>query len=68
MGAAMLAAVAEGIYSSLDEAASHVVSFSNHFEPDPKTQAVYAESYSIYREVYAALDPIFTKRRLDECN
>jgi len=66
-GAAMLAGVAEGVYSSLDEAASRMVAFANCYEPRPKAHLVYQESYATYREVYAALDPIFTNRRQDEC-
>jgi xylulokinase len=66
-GAAMLAGVAEGVYYSLDEAASQLVTFAGCYEPRPEAQAIYEESYAAYREVYAALDPIFTHRGHNEC-
>jgi xylulokinase len=66
-GAAMLAGVAEGVYYSLDEAASQLVTFAECYEPRPDAQAIYEESYAAYREVYAALDPIFTHRGHNEC-
>lgn len=66
-GAAMLAGVAAGLYSSVDEIASQLVTFAGCYEPRPEAQAIYEESYRTYREVYAALDPIFTSRRQREC-
>jgi xylulokinase len=66
-GAAMLAGVAEGIFSSIDEAASQLVTFAACYEPRPEAQTIYEESYATYQEVYAALDPIFTHRRQHEC-
>ncbi len=66
-GAAMLAGVAEGIYSSLDEAALQLVAFAGCYEPRPEVRAIYEESYATYREVYAALDPVFGNWRHREC-
>jgi sugar (pentulose or hexulose) kinase len=63
----MLAGVAEGVYSSVDEAASQLVTFAGCYEPRLEAQASYEESYATYREVYAALDPIFTNRREHAC-
>jgi xylulokinase len=59
-GAAMLAAVGAGMYSSVREAGlamsePRVV----RIEPDPSTTAVYDELHGRYRELYAALRPLF---------
>ncbi|MEW6635490.1 MAG: FGGY family carbohydrate kinase [Actinomycetota bacterium] len=59
IGAAMLAAVAEGIYASLDEAAESLVEFGASYEPNPGNGEVYDEAYKLYREVYVALEPVF---------
>jgi xylulokinase len=67
-GAAMLAGAAVGVFSSRDEAASRNVAFADSFEPRQAAQDMYDESYLTYREVYAALDPVFTRTRRNECN
>ena len=61
LGAAALAATAEGTFASLDEAAARLVKFSGCYEPCARQTAVYQESYAMYRRLYAALDPIFPR-------
>jgi xylulokinase len=65
LGAAFLALVGIGAYSSLSEASDHIVQIRERIEPDPSTQSAYADAYARYRETYFALLPIFeeTARR-----
>jgi xylulokinase len=59
-GAAMLAAVGAGMYASVREA-GHEMSAPRvrRFEPNPEHTAVYADLHGRYRELYAALRPLF---------
>jgi xylulokinase len=61
-GAAMLAGVAEGVYSSLDEASGRLVEFGAAYEPDPTKKGAYDEAYGLYRAAYAALEPVFDRK------
>ena len=65
LGAAFLALVGIGAYSSLSEASDHIVQLRERIDPDPSTQSAYADAYARYRETYFALLPIFeeTARR-----
>jgi len=65
LGAAFLALVGIGAYSSLSEASDHIVQIREQIDPDPSTQAAYEDAYARYRETYFALLPIFeeTARR-----
>jgi xylulokinase len=65
LGAAFLALVGLGAYSSLSEASDHIVQIRERIDPDPSTQAAYADAYARYRDTYFALLPIFeeTARR-----
>jgi xylulokinase len=59
-GAAILAAVASGVHGSVAEATSAFVSFEpEEHAPDPSDNEAYDEAYRRYREVYAALRPVF---------
>jgi xylulokinase len=59
-GAAMLAAVGAGMYDTVREA-GHEMSAPrvDRIEPDPATTAVYDDLHGRYRELYAALRPLF---------
>ncbi len=59
MGGAMLAAVACGAYSSVEEIASKFVKIVDTIEPDPQIAAKYEERYAQFKEIYPALKPIF---------
>jgi xylulokinase len=65
LGAAFLALVGIGAYSSLPEASDHIVEIRERIDPDPSAQSAYAEAYARYRDTYFALLPIFeeTARR-----
>jgi xylulokinase len=59
-GAAILAAVASGLHSSVAEATRTFVSYEpDEHEPDPAAKEVYDQTYRRYRDVYAALRPVF---------
>jgi xylulokinase len=59
-GAAVLAAVAAGLYERVPEAASAFVDFEpSEQEPDPASRAAYDDAYARYRDTYFALRPVF---------
>jgi xylulokinase len=55
LGSAILAGVAAGVFSSVEEAAKAMVVMEDTFEPDPRLRPVYEESYAKYRELYGRL-------------
>ena len=59
LGAAFLALVGIGAYSTLSEASEHIVHIREQYDPDPSTQSIYAEAYARYRQTYFALLPVF---------
>jgi xylulokinase len=59
LGAAMLALVGVGAFKSLAEVSAHIVRIVNCFEPQAKTQSTYESLYSLYRETYFTLLPVF---------
>jgi xylulokinase len=59
-GAAILAAVAAGVHPTISEATSAFVSYEpEEVRPRPEAREAYEESYRRYRDVYAALRPVF---------
>jgi xylulokinase len=59
-GAAILAAVGSKLHPNIAEAVEAFVSFRpEHHEPDPEARPAYDAAYRRYREVYAALKPVF---------
>ncbi len=59
MGGAMLAAVAAGEYSSVQEIADKFVEVVDTVEPDSVLSAKYDVKYSQFKEIYPALKPVF---------
>ena len=59
MGGAMLAAVACGEYSSVEEIAAKVVKIVDTVEPDPELVAKYDARYAQFKEIYPACKPLF---------
>ncbi|MBL8055735.1 MAG: hypothetical protein JNK29_03510, partial [Anaerolineales bacterium] len=59
LGAGMLALIGTGAYPTLTAASAAVVHIVDRFEPRPAQQAVYAQTYALYRAAYAALLPTF---------
>jgi xylulokinase len=59
-GAAILAAVGAGLYTSVADAVAAFVAYRpDEHVPDPEAQEVYDEAYRCYRDVYFALKPVF---------
>lgn len=64
LGAVMIAAVAAGTFTTLDEAAAALVRLDEHvYEPDPRTRAAYVDAYGTYRALYDAVEPLFDRAR-----
>ena len=63
LGAAMLAAVACGEYSSVEEAASKIVKVVDTVEPDPELAARYEKQYQKFRKIYPAYRELFKELR-----
>ena len=59
MGGAMLAAVANGEYASVEEIAAKVVKIIDTVEPDPELVAKYEARYQQFKEIYPACKPLF---------
>lgn len=59
LGAAILAGVGTGRYSSASEAAREMVEVADTFEPSKVTAEVYDETYETYKQTYDALCPVF---------
>ncbi len=55
MGGAILAAVAAGEYSSVEEAAGRIVKMEGTIHPDPEVAKRYEEKYQRYRKLYPLL-------------
>jgi xylulokinase len=61
-GAAILAAVGAGVYSSVADAVEAFVAFRpEEHHPNPETGDAYKEAYGLYRDVYFALKPVFDR-------
>jgi xylulokinase len=59
-GAAILAAVASGLHPTVAEATRTFVSYEpEEHRPDPSAKEAYDQAYRRYRDVYAALRPVF---------
>lgn len=55
LGAAMLAGVACGVFSSIDQAAEQCVKVKSCYEPEPGRAMRYREKYEVYRDIYPTL-------------
>lgn len=60
-GAAILAAVGCGVYSSVEEAAEKLIKVVDTIEQDEATVAEYEKRYQVFRSIYPALIPVFDK-------
>jgi xylulokinase len=59
LGAAMLAGVGEGTYTSLEDAVSQVVRLGRTYIPNEDTAQVYDEQFRVYRKIYPSMLDIF---------
>ena len=63
LGAAMLAMVATGEYSSVEEACRVIVRERDIVEPRAEEAKSYAAGHDVYRSLYPALKPFFSHFR-----
>lgn len=61
-GAAMMALYGQKVYRSLKEAAEKFVKVRMVIHPDQKNHRKYQEIYSLYKDTYHTLKPLFDKR------
>jgi xylulokinase len=61
LGAAILASVKAGDYSSIEEAVNAMVKRGRRFEPNGENRAVYERTYELYGELYENLKGTFKK-------
>lgn len=61
MGGAILAAVACGEYSSVNDAASKIVRVSKSIEPDKELVEKYNQRYNCFRNIYPAVKDLYKK-------
>lgn len=59
LGGAMLAAVANGEYASVEDAAKAIVKIVDTVEPTPELTARYEEKYRQFAQIYPACKPVF---------
>jgi xylulokinase len=57
-GAALLAAVAVGMWSSIDVACEAVVRVADHMEPNAESVRILVRQYERYKQIYPALKPV----------
>lgn len=60
-GGALLAGVASGVYSSIQEACAATLHIVEHTAPDPTRADAYKHAYETYRALYPALKPIISR-------
>jgi xylulokinase len=58
-GAALLAGVGAKAWQDVETACSSIIRVTNHTQPDPANQPVYAEMYKLYQDLYPALKPFY---------
>lgn len=61
LGAAILAGVGAGLYSSAREAAAEMCALGDAIVPDPRHYGAYDDAYEKYRAIYEALCPVFAR-------
>ena len=60
-GAAILAGVGAGVYSSIEEATDRLIRITSHTQPIPENAAIYDQYYQVYRALYPALKEQFDR-------
>ena len=59
LGGAMLAAVANGEFASVEEAAEKIVEIIDTIEPEPEFAAKYEEKYRKFAKIYPTVKDLF---------
>ena len=61
IGSAMLAGVASGVFKTFEDAVNVCTKFAEIVYPNEKNVQVYNEGFKVYKEIQAALEPIYNK-------
>lgn len=61
LGGAMLAAVADGTFASVEDAAGRIVKIIETIEPEPELAAKYDRQYQKFAKIYPTVKGIFTE-------
>ena len=61
LGGAMLAAVACGVFSSVEEAAEKIVRVTETIEPEPELVEKYEHQYQKFAKIYPTVKDLFTE-------
>ena len=61
LGSAMLAGVAAGVFASHQEAAAKCIRLKDEILPTKEGIAFYEEHFALYKQIQAALAPIYHK-------
>ena len=61
LGGAMLAAVADGTFTSVEDAAGRIVKIIETIEPEPELAAKYDRQYQKFAKIYPTVKGIFTE-------
>ena len=61
MGGAMLAAVANGEFASVEDAAAKIVKVTETIEPEPELVAKYEEKYRKFAKIYPTVKDLFSE-------
>ncbi|MDR1801823.1 MAG: FGGY-family carbohydrate kinase [Lachnospiraceae bacterium] len=59
LGAAILAGVGVGVYSSFEEAVDKIVVIKRKHEPNAALKSIYDKNYEVYRKLYEKLEELF---------
>jgi xylulokinase len=62
VGAAILAGLGTGIYSSADDACRSIIQINKTYRPNTKNHEVYQNIFETYRQLYSSLKPIFPRQ------
>jgi xylulokinase len=62
LGAAILGAVACGVFSNYSEAVASMVHTQMSIWPNPNNRQVYAQGYAHYNQLYERLQPLFSQK------
>jgi xylulokinase len=63
LGGAMLAAVANGEFSSVEDAAARIVKVIDTVSPQPELVEKYEQKYQQFKAIYPACKPLFAMMR-----
>ena len=63
LGGAMLAATADGVYKTVDEAVESIVRVETSVEPDPVLVEKYDDKYHRFNKIYPAMKSLFKEIR-----